>query len=210
MPKRSLDKIAHSVLTDHRIVRQPGQPGLAPRTTPQLPDLVHVNYVPGANREVSPLTVLQAYQELAASQPVYQLRYAELLNQLAKTNPNHPLVLSGLAYRSLASPTKAAKIEALQLLGKAIEAGSPSPQDFETLAGLLAESGRLAEAIAMLERGISVDPSYKRSYKALTLIYITQRRYQDALSTMRRHLAMFPEDSFMRTLLKKVESDARP
>ncbi|MDQ1469156.1 MAG: hypothetical protein QOJ99_636, partial [Bryobacterales bacterium] len=212
MLKRNVDKIAHSVLTDHRIVRRPGQVNpnaQMPKSTPASPDLVHVNTVPGANRELAPLTILQAYRELAASQPLYKVRYDELLDQLAKTNPNHPLVLSGLAYRKLASPSETSKVEASQFLAGAIEAGSTSPQDFEALAGLLAELGRITEATVMLERGIGVDPSYKRSYKALTLLYTAQSRYEDALSTMHRYLALFPEDSFMRTLLSKVEAVPR-
>ena len=61
----------------------------------------------------------------------------------------------------------------------------------------------------MLGRGIRIDPTYKRSYKALTLIYITEKRCEDALRTIRNYLALFPEDSFMRTLLSKVEATPR-
>lgn len=212
LPKRSLDKIPHSVLTDHRVIKRPEQansnvsipPGVA-----QLPGLVHVNHVPGSSAQSSPITILRAYRELASSQPLYKVRYEEQLGQLAKTNPKDPLVLSGLAYLRLESQSYEAKVEASRLLEGAITAGSTSPQDFEVLAGLLAESGRIADAAARLERGIGVDPNYKRSYKALTLIYITQKRYEDALRTMRNYLALFPEDSFMRTLLSKVEATPR-
>jgi hypothetical protein len=206
MPKTNVEKIAHSVLTDHRIVKRPGQAvpsALVLRGTPELPDLVHVNKAPGQSKELPALTLSQAYRELAPSNPAYQSRYEEMLDRVAKSNPDDPFVLSGLAYRKLsaANPEKA---EAEQLLSRAIRAGSTSPQDFESLAGILAESGRPAEATAMLERGIGIDPYYKRSYKALVLIYISQRRYNEALSTMRRYLTLFPEDSFMRTLLDKV------
>jgi hypothetical protein len=40
-------------------------------TTPELPDLVHSDAVPGKKDQIPPLTLLRAYGELAISDPQY-------------------------------------------------------------------------------------------------------------------------------------------
>ena len=70
MPKQSLTLISHSALTNHRIVAYEGEPypeEAFHQTSPELPDLVHVNAVPGEGKALSPLVLLQAYGELMGS-----------------------------------------------------------------------------------------------------------------------------------------------
>jgi hypothetical protein len=61
----------------------------------------------------------------------------------------------------------------------------------------------------VLKQGIRVDPYYRRSYKALALLFISQKCYEKALQVMRQELEIFPRDSYMRRLLKKGESASR-
>jgi hypothetical protein len=71
MPKTPAG-IPHSVLTDHRIVTSKDEslPEEAYHlTTPELPDLVHIDAVPGKKDQPPPLTLLRAYGELATSDP---------------------------------------------------------------------------------------------------------------------------------------------
>jgi len=75
---------------DHRIVTSKDQslPEEAYLlTTPELPDLVHIDAVPGTNDQIPPLTLLRAYGELAISDPQYARSYLKILDQLAQTNP---------------------------------------------------------------------------------------------------------------------------
>src|SRR3989454_8985145 len=95
MPKQSLTLISHSSLTNHRIVAYEGEPypeEAFHQTSPELPDLVHVNAVPGECKALSPLVLLQAYGELMGSHPQYRERYLGLLDQLARTEPDNPVV----------------------------------------------------------------------------------------------------------------------
>ena len=212
MPKQDVSQIAHSVLTNHRIVLKNDQPlpkEAFQRTTAELPDLVHVNAVPGKKDTIPPLTLLRAYAELAASQPIYQSRYVEVLDQVAKSNPNESAVLSALGWREAGKNTPESAASAMDYLGRAIQTGSLLAIDYEKRGELLNRAGRPTEAIAVLQQGISVDPYYQRSYKALALLFVSLKRYEEALQVMRQELGIFPQDSFMRMLLKRGESAAR-
>ena len=212
MPKQDVTQIAHSVLTNHRIVSRKDQPlpkEAFLRTTEDLPDLVHLNAVPERKDKIPPLTLLRAYAELAASQPLYQRKYLETLREVAKTDPNESAVLSALAWLAAGKNTPESATTAMDYLARAIQSGSLLAIDFEKRAELLNRAGRPTEAIEVLKQGIGVDPYYQRSYKALALLFVAQKRYEEALQVMRQELEIFPQDSFMRTLLKKGESASR-
>jgi len=95
-------------------------------------------------------------------------------------------------------------------LDRAIQIGSLAPLDYEKLADLLRQAGRPAEAIAILKKGIGVNPYSQRLYKALALVYISQKLYKDAMDAMQKELEIFLEDSFMRMLLAKARATPSP
>jgi len=213
MPKRSLTLISHSVLTDHRIVTGENEPypeAAFHQTTPELPDLVHVNAIPGARNGVSPLTLLQAYGELAASHPEYREHYLVLLRQLSQSEPDNPLVLSAQAQQSLDEGTPAGREAAIRYWSKAIQLGSSLAGDYENLGRLLADAGRASEAITIVELGIKLDPYDERLYQRLAQLDIATGRYPQALAVMRKDLELFPQDDFMRSLVKKAEQAELP
>jgi tetratricopeptide repeat protein len=214
MPKQNLKVISHSSLTDHRIVAAEGEPYPEVAfhlTTPALPDLIHLSAVPDhTDAHVPPLTLFQAYAALMGTYPQYQPRYHELLNQLSHDDPENLLVISALGHQKAAETDPEATRVAIQLLSRAVDHGSTAPEDFETLADLFARSGQFSQAIAILRRGVSVAPYNPRLYKALALLYISTQQYAEGLETMRRELWLFPQDSFMRMLVKKAEKAAGP
>jgi len=73
MPKRDVKEISHSMLTNHRIIRESGEPYPASAfhmTTPALPDLVHLSAIPGRKGVPLPsITLLQAYGQLVGAHP---------------------------------------------------------------------------------------------------------------------------------------------
>jgi hypothetical protein len=209
MPKQNVTQVAHSVLTNHRIVSRNDQPlpkEAFQRTTEELPDLVHLNRIPGKKDKVPPITLLRAFGELVSSQPQYGRRYVEILQETTKTDPNDSGVLSALAWLEVGKNTPESNSKAMDYLDRAIQNGSLSGADFEKLADLLNQAGRATEAIEVLKKGIKLDPYHQRSYKALTLLYISEKRYDEALQMMRQELDTFPQDSFMRGLLQKAAS----
>ncbi|MGH7869517.1 MAG: tetratricopeptide repeat protein, partial [Candidatus Dormibacteraceae bacterium] len=117
-----------------------------------------------------------------------------------------PIVLAALGQQLMRQGTPEALAAAEQNFKQAIAAGSTSSADFENLANLLANSGNVTAAITTLQQGIALNPYSNRLYKSLALRYVNARQYHEALETMKKELSLFPEDSFMRSLIAHVES----
>ncbi|MEW5974387.1 MAG: cytochrome c3 family protein [Acidobacteriota bacterium] len=213
LPKRVVKTIAHSALTNHRILARQGQalPEVAFQPSKGLPAVVHVNAVPGQEQRPVPLlTQLQVYGELLSQEPEYQTRYLAVLESLSGTASEHPLVLSALARKAKLEGTPDGDRRTLELLSKAISLGTTSVTDFQDLADLHARAGKRDEAIDVLRQGIALAPFNAGLYKALALQYIQGEHYLKALEIMRRYLTIFPEDEFMRQLLLQAERAPMP
>jgi hypothetical protein len=213
MPKRSLTLISHSVLTDHRIVKSPSEPCPAAafhQTTPDLPDLVHANAIPGSKEPIPALTVFRAYSDLLPAHPEFREAYNHLLDELARTHPDNVTVLSALGSKSMSEGTREGNDDATRYLSRAVQLGSDSVSDYQNLGSLLAEAGRTQEATAVVEMGIKLDPYDERLYKALAVLDISAQRYPQALAVMKKDLEMFPEDDFMRSLIQKAQENVPP
>lgn len=212
LPKRSLQAIAHSALTNHRILARPAEklPESIFQERTAFPDIVLVNAAAGREPEPVPLlTQLQVYGELLSTRPEYQQSYLTVLDQLSKSQPEHPLVLSALARKAKLAATPDGDTLAIQYLSKAVELGSTSVVDYQDLAGLLARKQESDQAIRVLKKGIELSPINGFFHKALALQYIGKKDYTQALESMKQHLALFPEDSFMRNLIRQAET-SRP
>jgi hypothetical protein len=209
MPKRDVQAIAHSALTNHRIIARPDEP--LPETafnqgTADLPDLVYVNRPSDTNRaSLPPVMLLQAFGELMEKDPAYQPRYLAVLDRLSKTAPAQALVEAALG-RMMLRGDPASNPSAIHHLARAVELGFSAYTVYEDLAEALARGGRIEEAIHTLERGVEIDPYTPVLYKSLALRYITAKRYAEARKTLQRYVELFPEDDFLRGLLIKVEN----
>lgn len=213
MPKRDVKKIAHSALTNHRIVavEEETYPEIAfHMSTSALPDLVHLNRVPGKENIAPPaLTLLEAYGELANSHPQYRQRYMAFLKQIAQTEPNNRVVLQALAWAAQQEGTPEGTSTAIRYLTRVIDLGSSSSSDYQALANLLSRSGRVSEAIDILRRGLGLVPYDAQLYKLLAEGYLSLDRRDEAIKVLRQALEIFPQDSATRALLKKSEDPAR-
>jgi hypothetical protein len=207
MPKRDVQVIAHSALTNHRIITRTSEPlpeEAFRQGSPGVPGLVYVNGPPQTSAMELPLVMLlQAYGELLGTHAGYQSRYSETLDDLSKTAPDQPLVQAALGRKMLQGAPNL-NPEAIQHLRRAIELGFTAPAVFEDLVELTARAGHMEEAIQTLQRGIELDPYTPVFYKSLALLYIRLKRYEDAKKTMARYVELFPEDDFMRGLLLKA------
>jgi hypothetical protein len=208
MPKAPVNGIAHSVLTNHRIVRTESEEfptSLFNSSRPIVSGLIHLNAEPGKPHRVPNLTVFRAFTELATGNPAYTPNYVAMLRLVANENPEEPDVLSALGWLKMGTGPEHDPAEAMKYLERAIDRGSHRPEDYQALAGLLVKEGRIPDAIRILEKGIQLAPYDERLYKSLSLTYMSVHQYQSALDTMRRTVELFPEDSFMRSLLQKAE-----
>ena len=196
--------LPHTDVTDHRIVARRGEPvpeEAFPRTTPQMPDFIHVNAVPGAeNVPIPPLTLLQAYRKILLSgpNPVYGKRYSALADQLARTERSDPVVLSALAQKESENGTTEGRTRAIDDLERAIELGSTVPEDYLMLAELLERSARLNDSVDLLRQAISHDPYESVYYRTLARRCLRYARFQDVVEITKEGLQLFPEDSWLR------------
>ena len=208
MPKRDLADISHTAHTDHRIRTTPGEPFLETsfQTTPQLPDLFHISAPPGG-APVPPVTLLEAYAQLASARPdVYAARYLTLLDQTALLESDNLFVLSALAQEALQRRPKADD-QAIRYLSRAVELGSENPTVYSNLGQLLGRRGRLLESTEVLKRGLALAPYDAIFYSSLSINYITRGRYSEAAAIAMEGLSRFPEDPVLKKMLRTARSD---
>ncbi len=209
MPKQNLRAIAHSALTIHRIVAKPDEPfpeTVYHMTTPQLPELVHLDAIPG-KESVPTLTVLRAYGEVRETQPAFGSSYDALLDIASLTDPAEPYVLAALGRKKAAQQTPQRRAEAIELLTKAIQAGWTQTSDYALLAGVLADSERVPEAVSVLKRGIRANPFDGGLYRMLAVQEMDLGQGNDAREVIKQGLEIFPQDSLLRGLLKKTRTE---
>jgi hypothetical protein len=202
MPKRNVNNISHSALTNHRIPIDPGdlpKAGSRPAEHPELPGLELLNAQPG-KIALPLLTRLAAYGELMNRAPSLRAQYFALLEQAKRELPSDPLVLAALGRKALAEHSP----DAIDLLARAEQKGMPAVSTYIDLSEALMEAGRLRDSIRALERGVQAYPYSKPVRKHLVLAYIRDKAYARAKSALESYVEDFPEDSFMRGLLARA------
>ena len=195
--------VAHSTLTDHRIVRLPGEPypesafKAAPNT-----GFIHVNAVPGMENKIPAVSLLRAYrQELVRSHLEYKDYYFSLLDQLSQSNHGDPFVLSAIAQRAL-SDREVTK--ATRYARQVIDQGSTSVYDYLFLDQLLAQAGEFTACVDLLKKGLAMAPYNNLFYESLAARELAAGRRADGVATIKRGLELFPEDSVLRDLDREV------
>jgi hypothetical protein len=209
MPKRDVAQISHATLTNHRVISTPGEPfpeAVFQLTTKSLPDLVHISALPDeADNPPSPLTLLQAYGQLAVEHREYLPRYFELAKQLETSEPKNVNVLEALASRSLQQKTQSDERDAMEYLRQAIEQGSTSAWDFEQRGGWLIKGQRFSEAEQCLHEGIQRAPYDPKLYAELAEDYVAEDKVREAATTLQQGLQTFPQLDWLRDLLHQLE-----
>jgi len=209
MPKRDVKVIAHSALTNHRIIADDTEP--YPEVafhlgTPETPDLIHLSAIPDRQKNsIPPITLLEACGELMGSAPIYREHYRTLLGQLAKQEPDNVAVLEALAKGGMQQGTPGGESEAIKYFSRAIQLGSRSPEDFQALAALLGRAGRLGEAIDLLRRAIRVAPYESELYQSLANACVMDQKPEEAADTLRKALELFPQNADIRLNLSRIE-----
>ncbi len=199
MPKRSVERIAHSALTNHRVPARAGGTAVGASGGTGTADLEVLDSNPG-EAALPAITRMAAFGELMAREPSLATKYLDLLQAAARTAPEDPLVLAALGRQALAQDPA----EAIRLLVKAEEKGVPGAATYIDLSEALTRDGHGAEAVAALERGAALFRYSKLIRKHLALGYIQQKSYAKAKSTLEAYVRDFPEDDFMRRLLKQA------
>jgi len=212
MPKREVTQISHASLTNHRIIAMPDEPfpdATFQLTTRSLPDLVHLDAIPG-QLDITPplLTLLQAYGQLGVEHREYVPRYFEVGKQLESSEPNNVNVLEALAARSLQQKTPEQEQVAMRYLDRAIAQGSTAAWDFEQLGSWRFKNHKFPEAALCLEKGIERAPYDPNLYTLLAQDYIAMNNRRAAVTTLERALQRFPQIDLLRGFLGELEQAA--
>jgi hypothetical protein len=206
MPKRDVTVISHSVLTNHRIIAEAEEPfpdAAFHMTTPQLPDLVHLNANPARQDAPSPLMLLQAYGQVMPSHPEYRERYWALAKHLENTQGENVLVMEALADWALQRKNAEGSSLAIRYLDGAIHQGATNPADFEELVELLVAANRQSDALKILQQGMQLIPYYAEFYRRSATVNFAANRKQEACEVVAKGVEKFPQDTVIRDLSKK-------
>ncbi len=197
MPKRDVLQISHSALSNHRIPARPDEV-MPPVSQQEVEGLVVVD-PPGNAMKLSKIVRLRAYRSLMDKNPDYQRRYADLLDDLARIQPQDTFVQAALGDKAY---SEGRSDEAVTHLKLALPENLPAV--YLELGQALAKLGRNDEAIEYLKKGVDLDPYNSTMEKTLILEYINSRSYVEAKLLMAKYVESFPEDSLMRSLLARV------
>lgn len=194
MPKREVGVIAHAALTNHRIPRRP-EAKLALETGEEL---VAVNR---AGKPWGALVEMQAYGMVAEKGPQWMKGFEARLERAAKESPEDGLVLATLGRRALRRKEYGV---AAELLERAMGRGWKVATTYEDWGEALGRTGQGERAVAVLREGIGVAPFHAVLYKSLAVRLIQLQRYAEAKETLTKYMELFPEDDFVRRLLRQV------
>ena len=201
MPRRDTPVVAHTSLTNHRILARPDEPWPEEayrQTTKELPDLVHLNRIGGRGDDVPLVTLLQAYREISERRPEYLGSYDKTLTELEQTDPDLAPVQLALGRGALQAGDAAGAIAHIER-SLALDPGQPAA--YGDLSQALAQSRQIDEAAIAAERAVSLDPLNALLQKELIDRLIADRQFEKAEAAIEHYVEVFPEDSFMRQML---------
>ena len=155
------------------------------------------------NAPLPPLTLLQAYGELAATKPQYAGPYLKVLAQLEKSDPDNALVQAAVGRRELKSGNFAVAAEHLQ---HALSLGRPLATTCADLADALTHLDRKSEAVTWLDKSIQLDPFNPFTQRTLIVRLIDLKQYPRARAALEHYVEVFPQDTFMRQMLAKARA----
>jgi len=200
MPKRDVQQVSHSALTNHRIPARADEP-IPPIAQTEVDGLVVVNPPPaGKSVKLSATTLLHAYGDLSLKSADYLQRYSNLLDELSKSQAQDAIVQAALGHKAL---TEDRTEEAVTHLKLALPLDSSVV--YLELGQALAKLGRSDESIEYLKKGVEMDPYNADLQKTLIVQYINLKSYREATALIKNYVVTFPEDSFMRGILARVE-----
>ncbi len=202
MPQRETPRLSHTSLTNHRILARPGEPWPAEafkQTTPGLPDLVHLNRVPGRDEMCPRFRFLRPIARSQSAIPTYAAAYQKTLAELEQSDPENAVVQQALGRRDWQNGEPSRAIEHLT---DALRLDPGLAAAYSYLSEARTQLGDIDSAIAASEKAVSLEPYNALYQKALIDRLITARQYDKATAAMEHYVELFPEDAFMRRMLE--------
>lgn len=203
MPQQPGEKIDHSSLTDHRILRtQSETPEALQEYSPSL-DLIRDTKPSNAGETKNLRTLALAYAQVGARYPEYDEKALQILESAAAAFPTDAEVQATYGKALILARTGKQEIAA-QALQKAIDAGSKSAEVPTMLARLLMQQGQVTSAIELFKKSIQLDPFFTPAYVDLAKAYSLLQDRQRALEMLDEVLHQDPGNDYARQERVKV------
>ncbi|HXJ05843.1 MAG TPA: tetratricopeptide repeat protein [Candidatus Acidoferrum sp.] len=209
MPKKSVANIAHSALTDHRILRVPTQSTPMSSGIQEYSDnLIYWTkslQEPDAKPDLRALAL--AYYEVSQLYPAFRQRGFALLEQAAQELPGDAEIQAtyGLVM-TLAHPESTE--DASRALQKAIDSGSKSVEVRTHLAKIRLKERNAAAALHLYKEAIEADPYYTPAYFGLAQLYAVTQDRQSAAETLKKVLKYDPGNEEARRALADTRDNS--
>lgn len=203
MPKRAVSTIAHTALTDHRILGRREAPYQANADFSST-DLIYETRRPDDRGDSPDLrTLALAYARLAESFPQYREKGFPLLERAARELPKDKDVQETYGFILLSvGPSPEIQRRAANSLERTIALDSKSALVRIKLAELRLQEGLVNRATTLLEEAISLEPYYAGSYFALGRIYLALNQRKRALELLQRAVKLDPDNDTAREQLR--------
>jgi predicted CXXCH cytochrome family protein len=205
MPSSLSTDVAHTEVTDHRILRRPNRSSERFEETNQAaeaPSLVAFPYSQPEKTDTRDLAL--AWESLAeGGMTVATAKADQLLSSAARESPNDPAVLSALGY---VEQKRGAIDRARELYEKAL-ALDPMLVDAATNLGVIkANQGRLPEAVQLWQGAFERSPGKSSIGMNIARAYCGTGKIVDARTYTRRVLEFNPDLSSARSLLQHLNA----
>jgi len=159
--------------------------------------------IESAGYTAKPLTIADAKAVLADTHlhsPDYQEKAVAEFEDVLKLQPDNAAALRGLGYAYL---MKRDFHRAGEYFNQAAEHDSNDPRvlyysgmlaEMEEGQGLAGDSARLPVIQKQLEKSVALDPEFADAYSLLAFTYMSQSKYEQALTEMRKAVALNPRN----------------
>ena len=203
MPASPSTDVAHTEVTDHRILRRQVSSQPAQQSNAKLPELVPFPRSDTALKEVRELAL--AWQSLVNSgMTVIQPEADGLLQTALQRFPDDPTILSALAY---SAQRQGDDKQARVLYNKALRHDPASIDAASNLGVLDASQGRIEEALKLWQAAFERAPGRSEIGMNLTRVYCQARQFDAARASVRRVLEFNPDLASAKELFHALSAD---
>ena len=204
MPQQPAERIDHTSLTDHRILRTQSEvPAAMEAESSASLDLLYDTKAPDPGDMNGLRSLAIAYGQVGARYPEFDRKAIQMLELAAATFPDDPDVQStfGKALILTHSPREQVAAQALQ---KAIDAGSDSAEVRTLLARIRMQQGEPEVAVTLYKQAIKLDPYFALAYLDLAHVYAAQKDSRSAVETLDNILKLDPGNDAAREERLKI------
>ena len=206
MPQQPGEKIDHSSLTDHRILRSESEtPEVQLDDPSSYLDLISDTKPSDSSATQKLRNLALGYAQVGARYPEFDEKALQILESAAAALPTDAEVQATYGKALVLARTGKQEIAA-QALQKAIDAGSKSAEVPTMLARLLMQQGQVSSAIELFKKSIQLDPFFTPAYVDLAKAYSLLQDRQRALEMLDEVLKQDPGNDSARQERLKVAS----